>query len=280
MRKQMLVAVVALGFVLVACGREGGDLSQLTESTAAPRATATAAATATPAAASATPGPTAAATAGPAATQAPAGQVPPAAEGQVNRPKAGRYVYDISGESTSPFAPGPQKFPSGSQLTTRITHSGNTNTDETTSSAQAGRVVAKTRWESARVLLLSYTVEQSGQTLSCTFNPPLEIIHIPIKAETFPSQNLSGQGNACGGTLRITVEGQENVKDATGKTWSTWRVKVRQEVKNNQLNTTADETRWFSPDLGVQVRSQSNQSGSFSGANFSSKTTSVLRSYP
>ncbi len=279
MRKKMLISAVAFGFVLVACGREGGDLSQLTESTAAPRATATAAATATPTA-SATPSPTAAGTAAPAATQAPSDQVPQAAEGQVNRPKAGRYVYDISGESTSPFAPGPQKFPSGSQTTTRITRSGNTNTDETTSSAQAGRVVAKSRWEASKVLLLSYTVEQSGQTLTCTFSAPLEIIRIPIKSETFPTQNLSGQGNACGGTLKITVEGKENVKDAAGKTWSTWRVKVRQEVKNNQLTTTADETRWFSPDLGVQVRSQSNQSGSFSGANFSSKTTSALRSHP
>jgi hypothetical protein len=280
MRKQMLVAVVALGFVLVACGREGGDLSQLTETdTGTPSATSTPAATATPSA-SATPAATAAGTAAPAATQAPAGEVPPAAEGQVNRPKVGRYIYDVSGEGKGPFDPSPRPIPSGAQTTTRITRSGNTNTDETTSSAQAGRIVAKTRWEPTKVLLLSYTVEQSGQTLSCTFNPPIEIIHIPIKAEKFPTQNLSGQGNACGGTVDITVEGKENVKDATGKTWSTWRVKVHQEVRNNQLNTTADETRWFSPDLGVQVRAQSNQSGSFSGASFSSKTTSVLRSHP
>ena len=279
MRKQMLVAVIALGFVLVACGREGGDVSQLTQSTATPRATATAAATATPAA-SATPEATAAGTAAPAATQAPAGEVPQATAGQVNRPKAGRYVYDLSGEGKGPFDPSPRPIPSGAQTTTRISRNGDINTDETTSSQEAGRIVAKTRWEPSKVSLISYTLESSGRTFACTFNPPVVILNIPIKAETFPTQNLNGEGNACGGTLDITVEGKENVKDATGRTWSTWRVKVRQQVKNTQLETMMDDTRWVSPDLGTTIRTQSNQNGSSQGVTFSSKTTSVLRSHP
>jgi hypothetical protein len=281
MNKRMLIAAVALGFVLVACGRESYDTLDVGGSTTpTPRAMSTAKATTTPAA-SATPVATATA-AGGAATQAPSGEVPKAAEGQINRPKSGRYVYDLSGEATNPLNPSapPEKFAGGAQTTSNISHQGNVTTDESTTSEQAGRTVSKTRWESTKVSLLSISIDTQAGTFSCTFNPPLVILHIPIKAEKFPTQTLKGDGNACSGKVDITVEGKEDVKDATGRSWSTWRVKVRQEVNSDQLTTKTDETRWFSPDLGAQVRSQATQNGTYSGLNFSSKSNTVLRSRP
>jgi hypothetical protein len=281
MNKRMLIAAVALGFVLVACGRESYDTLDVGGSTRpTPSATSTPKATTTPAA-SATPVATATA-AGAAATQAPSGEVPKAAEGQINRPKAGRYVYDLTGEQTNPLNPSapPEKFAPGAQTTLQTSHQGNVTTDESTSSEQAGRAVYKSRWESTKVSLLSINLESQAGSLNCTFDPPLVIVHIPIKPEKFPTQSLKGSGNACNGKVDITVEGRENVKDATGRSWSTWRVKVRQEVKTDQLTTVGDEIRWFSPDLGTQVRTQVTQNGTYSGLNFASKSNTVLRSRP
>ncbi len=184
-------------------------------------------------------------------------------------------MYDLSGEASDPFNPSapPEKFASGASTTSQLRHDGDIVIDESTSSESAGRTTTKARWASARVTLVSLTVETPAGSFACTFKPELVIIHIPIKAEKFPTQNISGDGNACGGKVDITVEGKEDVKDAAGKTWSTWRVKVHTQTDSGQLKTTNDETRWFSPDLGVQIRQQSNQSGKLLGSELQSKST-------
>jgi hypothetical protein len=280
MSKRGLIAVVAFLLLAAACGKEGGSEANL----------AVEGATATPSTTSKAPqaSATASAAAGGAATPAPGAQTgqtetaakpPPAAQGGVNTPKDGRYVYDYKGESTSPFNPGgPQKFQG--ELTIDVSHQGSVYQNEETTTVQPGRVTTRTRWESNRILLLYVKVESQGGDFSCEFDPPLLIAKIPIKPETFPTQDFKGKGNACNGKLDITVVGKEPAKDASGRSWSTWRVRVRTQTNTDQGSQSSDETRWFSPDLGAEIRTQGTFKTQFGASKFEGNATSVLKRHP
>jgi hypothetical protein len=61
---------------------------------------------------------------------------------------------------------------------------------------------------------------------------------------------------------------------------SDWRVKVKTTVKSERLTVTQDETRWISPDLGIEVRSNGSSKATFGTQNFTSTSTSALKSHP
>ena len=287
MSKRPLIVLLAAAFLTAACGQEGSIVPGLASSAAdrpSPSPSAGAVARPSPTAAGATtaPGATAAATAQPGGTQA--APTKPASQGGINTPKDGRYVYTYQGESTDPFNPGapPQKF--SGELYSEISHQGNVYTEEQTNTETPGRFTTRTRWESSRILLLSFTTETAGGDFSCTFDPPLTIANIPLKPETIPTQEFKGRGNACDGKLDITVERQENTTDANNKTWSTWRVKVRIEAGNEQFNTVTDERQWLAPELGVEVRTDGTTHGEIRAPTgtqtFDGKATSALKSHP
>lgn len=287
MTKRPVIAVAALLILAAGCGQEGTIIPDLTAGRgtpapgatnapeASPGATTAADATATPAAGQATSAPT---------TAPQAQTTKPAAEGGVNAPKDGSYVYTYSGESDDPFNPTapPQKF--DGELTVDISHQGNVYTSEQTNTETPGRFTTRTRWEADRILLLSFKTETSGGDFSCTFDPPLLIAKIPIRPETFPTQNFKGTGNACQGKLDITVEGQETVKDATGRSWETWRARIRLQAGNEQFTNTTDQKQWLSPELGVEVRTDGTSHGEIRTAGgsqtFDGKAASALKRHP
>jgi hypothetical protein len=283
MRKRPILATVAFLLLVAGCGREGALTSELTGTSPTPEATTTPAATGPASSPGATA--TAAATAAP-GTGGTGGQqtAPPAAQGGVNTPKDGKYVYTYKGEATDPFNPAapPQKF--DGELTIESSHQGNVYTSEQTNTESPGRVTTRSRWEATRITLLSFKTETAGGDFSCTFDPPLLIAKIPIKPETFPTQQLKGTGNACDGKLDISVQAKETVQDATGKSWSTWRVRVKLQVGNEQFTNTTDQTQWFSPELGIEIKTDEVSNGevrSPGGAQkFSGKSGSVLKSHP
>lgn len=287
MTKRALIAVVAVLFAASACGQEGGLSSDLTNERESPTPAATAGGT------QASPGATAGTTDGSPApgqatsapTSAPATQpTKPAAEGGLNAPKDGTYTYTYSGESDDPFNPTapPQKF--NGELTVDISHQGNVYTSEQTNTESPGRFTTRTRWEADRILLLSFKSETAGGDFSCAFDPPLVVAKIPVRPETFPTQNFKGTGNACQGKLDITVEGRETVKDATGASWDTWRVRVKLQAGNEQFTNTTDQKQWLSPQLGVEVRTDGSSHGEFRTAggsqSFDGKATSALKRRP
>jgi hypothetical protein len=278
MNKRLLVAAVTFFLLAAACGKEGSEANLAVEgATTAPTATAQAP-TASATASAPAPG---AATSAPGAPAAPgtASKPAPAAQGGVNTPKDGRYVYDYRGESTSPFNPGgPQKFEG--ELTTEVSHQGNVYQREQTTSVQPGRTTTRSRWEADRIVLLYIKFETQGGDFSCEFDPPLLIAKIPIKPETFPTQSFKGKGNACNGKLDITVVGKEPAKDTSGRAWSTWRVHVRTQTTTDQGTQSSDQTQWFSPDLGIEIRSQGSFSGQFGAAKFEGNDTAVLKRHP
>lgn len=284
MTRRTLFAVIAYLLLAAACGREGGTEGELAVEGRTPGPTATATAPgASPRATTTAP----AATTAPGAAAAPGGAAPtqttkPAAEGGVNTPKDGRYVYEYKGQSSNPFNPGapPQDF--DGELTSEYTHSGNVYTRETTNSEQPGRQTTRSRWEPAQILLLSIKIETAGGDFNCTYDPPLVIAKIPIKPEKFPTQHFEGEGNACNGKLDITVERQENVTDATGRSWPTWRVLVDLEVGNEQFTNRSRQTQWFSPDLGIEVRTDGTSETEVRSppGKFTGNATTVLKSHP
>ncbi|HYZ93025.1 MAG TPA: hypothetical protein VFA34_11655 [Actinomycetota bacterium] len=283
MRKRPVFAAVAFLLLVAGCGREGALTSELTGSTPTPEATTTPAATG--------PSETPAATSTAAASAAPSGAgggaaapTKPAAEGGINTPKDGKYVYTYKGEASDPFNPAapPERF--DGELTIESSHEGNVYTSEQTNTESPGRVTTRSRWEATRITLLSFKTETAGGDFSCTFDPPLLIAKIPIKVEKFPTQQLKGSGNACNGKLDIEVQAKETVQDATGKSWSTWRIHVVLQVGNEQFTNTTDQTQWLSPDLGFEIKTDERSNGEVKtpggSQKFSGKSGSVLKSHP
>lgn len=278
-----LIALVVLLFA--ACGKEGdgegttlagGDATTAPTSSSAPESAGKSAAPgASTKAGESSAKPAASSAAAP--SNAPA---PKAPEGGSNRPKDGAYVYAVDGTATDPFNPAapPQKY-KGEQTNT-VSHSGDVYTTETTTSEQPGRTTIRTKWASDKVTMLSLKSETSGGDFSCTFNPPLTITKFPVKPETFPTQQLKGQGNACNGTLDITIVKKETTKDANGRSWSAWQVKVKLTIKSDQFTLTTNETRWVSPELGAEIRSNGAADGQFGPTKFKSTSVSALKKHP
>jgi hypothetical protein len=278
--KKGLASLAVAVMLFAACGKEK-ETSLLAPSPSA-EATATAKAKA---GATAKPGDTTPAAGGAPKTVAPASGAGPAPAakapaGRSNKPKDGTYLYALTGKASNQFDPsGPPQNIDGEQ-TNKISHSGNVYTNEQTRSDSPGRTTVRSNWLDTKVEMLSFKAETQIGDFSCTFKPPLLIAKFPTKPEKFPTQQLKGDGNACNGTLDITVVKKDSSKDATGKTWETWQVKVKLTFKSGQLSSTSDETRWVSPDLGAEIRSVAHTDFQYGPQKGSADTTSVLKKHP
>ncbi len=290
--RKFLVPAVALMVLAAACG--GGKKESTLTNNQGASATPSAMTSAKPGktAASAKPGASAAAGGGATTgsksstggTQA-GGAVTKVVSGGYSPPKDGSYVYRLDGEATNPFNPAapPQKF-TNETLTKKISHSGNVITTEQTTSTSAGTSTQRVRWEADRVLLLYVNASTPQGDYGCTFNPPLLITKFPVKPGTIPTQQFKGSGNACTGTLDITIEKRESAKDANGKSWDAWRVKVKTSASTGQFTQNSEDTRWVSPTLAEEVRSSGTFSLKINGAGGSQTShgsqTTALKTYP
>jgi len=288
--RKFVVPVVALLLLAAACGggKKESTLTNNQGASATPSATTSAKPGKTTA--SAKPGATAAtgATTGSKSssgnTQA-GGTTTKVVSGGYLPPKDGSYVYRLDGEATNPFNPAspPQKF-SNETLTKKISHSGNVITTEQTTSTSAGTSTQRVRWESDRVLLLYVNASTPQGDYGCTFNPPLLITKFPVRPGTIPTQHFKGSGNACNGTLDITIVRRESAKDNNGKSWDAWRVNVKTSASTGQFTQNSSDTRWVSPAIAEEVRSTGTFSLKINGAAGSQTShgsqTTALKSYP
>lgn len=208
-------------------------------------------------------------------------------DGGVNPPKTGDYVYDLDGTTSDPFNPAGRDYPDDTTATVEVSKDGDVYSSKTTNSEDPGASTSRVRWEADRALLLFTKQERPGVSFSCTFEPPVEILRVPMKAETFPTQEWSS--DSCEGTTDITVVGQEDVQDANGETWSTWKIEQETDYtfrgEQGTATGTLRTTTWFSPDLGNEVRSHDRNDGEFknqtgTGQEFHSDTTITLKSHP
>jgi len=278
---------IVVAFVLLAgaCGggKKEANLNNALTS-ASPGATASAATNASPGASAPAGAPSGGSGTSGGGQGATASTPKPASQGGQNAPKDGKYTYTIDGSASDPTNPTAPARPYKGTLTKQWSHSGNVYTETQTTDASAGRTTQKTRWESTRISLLYVKAETQGGDFYCEFSPPLLISHLPVKAETIPTQQFKGSGNACDGTLDIQIIRKETVKDANGKSWSTWRVHIKTKTKAGQFTTSGDDTRWVSPDLGTEVRtdgtSQTLIGTGPTATKFNASAKTALKTYP
>jgi hypothetical protein len=275
------VAVVALG----GCGKKEKPLAQ-------PITTAGAAASPTPAASAAAatspPGASAATktTPKPGATATPKGTTGPvtsARPGGYNTPKPGTYLYTLGGSRKNPGTNGQDKpydrdAMSKVQLDVTGTEYKTTRVDQ---NGDDGSTVQRARLETNRVLLLQVTNTSPFGDVTCVYDPPVEVFHLPPKAETFPEQR-GGSADKCQWTFKVKVPGQETITDAAGQSWNTWKVEIE---TDQTINTSFGPVQihlvlktWISPDLGQQIRSE--ESSSVNSGAFTSNRTTLLKSHP
>jgi len=283
MRKPLLLALTLL-LVMGACSKSKEGNLTLGGTSASPGATAATGGTATsaPKTSAKAGGTKPAATTSSSGTKGGSQSTPkPAPAGGSNTPKDGSYGYTVSGTATNPQTGQPSNY-SNQTVTAKISHKGDVYSTE--QSSNQGTNTSKDQWTSTKVLFLSVSISSPYGTFSCTYKPPLTIAKFPTKPETFPQQQLSGSGNACGGTLDIQVLRKENVADATGHSWSSWviHVKINSSFKYNgqTITTKSDEMRWVSPDLGVQVKSVADTESDTPFGKAKGHATSLLKSHP
>src|SRR5438309_7427069 len=212
----------------------------------------------------------------------------PPAPGQVNEPRLGKYLYDLSGTHQAPGAPASQPYPSGTTLTVNVqsktaTATGDEFAAETTTSQDPGVFEdSRVRWEMSRIALYHTEISFTGLAdYNCDYTPPLELLPIPVRSGALPAQQWSS--SSCSGTAQITVVDQEPVT-AAGVTWPTWKitshVTYQYHSGTSTLSGSLDETTWFAPGLGESVKSDTTGSSTLNGQAASTHQVTVLRSYP
>jgi hypothetical protein len=165
------------------------------------------------------------------------------ASSEVARPRPGAYVYELAGI-------GGTEVPDGTQLTQTIAASGDVDFITVTTNRNDNTQRLELRWESKRVVQLSNQTTIGGQQRTCVYDPPLEVLHIPMFIEPFDDQTF--RGAACESKVEIEVVDRDSVKDATGRAWSVWVIETRSEASGRSDMT----THWFSPELGRDIRTQ------------------------
>lgn len=179
------------------------------------------------------------------------------------QPRPGTYVYELLGQRGT-------DVPEGSLLTEELSASGNDYSVLITNNQNSNTRTIRLRWEEERVVQLSNQTTVGGDRRTCNFEPPLETLHIPIRIEEFSEQATGGPG--CNQTVAISVVGRQEIQDATGRTWSTWII----EMQSLSGGRTDEETRWFSPELGRDVRIDT----ATETDTRRSETTQLLSSFP
>jgi hypothetical protein len=186
-----------------------------------------------------------------------------AASSKVTRPQPGVYVYDFVGQ-------GETTVPAGTQITESITVKGNVYTVDVSTNRNANQQSYQLRWSSDRVLQLDNETVIGGTRGSCPYNPPLDVLHLPVRAEHFKSQETGVA--ACRERFDIEVFNREMVQDATGHPWAAWIIQVRTETNDR----TKEETHWFAPKLGRDIRVEVTEDTTTAHR----ETAQILRSYP
>ncbi len=207
-----------------------------------------------------------------------------ATEGGANKPREGVYRYTLETETTNaatPDAP-PRTNPPDAEWTSTTSYDGErVVTKDKTSEGSAVSTVVRT-WGDDAIREVSFGTKTAQGEGSCTFDEPLVVLELPIEEGKLPKHDFEGEGANCNGERTITVEKRDDTTDATGHVWPTWLITVETTVRSTGLTQTSKDSRWFSPDLGKEIRIKGvaeyvNPSG---GVAARGENEIVLKSYP
>ncbi len=288
MSRRLLPLLLVLTLGLAACGGDDAGPTAARDATPTPDATDDGDTT-TPAPddgeggggpeGDATPAPGGGSGGDPQATPAP---VEPAPEGRLNRPRAGRYLYDLEGSRSGPGTVSEQPYGDGARVTIDVSAEGDVYTARSSTNQEQGATTNRTRFDAEGVLLEYTRLDSPFASFECTYTPPVRILRYPLKAETYPAQEWSNSD--CSGSVDIRVTGQAEIQ-AAGRTWTTW---VVESVTDYRFGTSVEGrmegTTWYAPDLGTAVRNDMRNQGTFtstgSSQSFSSHQVTTLLQHP
>jgi hypothetical protein len=185
------------------------------------------------------------------------------ASDDIRRPATGDYVYEFCGL-------GGTDVPSGTKLKENLAREGDLDSIEVSTNINRNLRRIVLRWEEGRVLQLINGTIIAGRGRRCTYDPPLEILHIPIRVESFAQQDTDP--SLCRGRVDVSVLGRQSVRDGEGRRWTTWVIEVNSEAPSQ----TEQERHWFAPDLGRDVRVETTTEK----ADVVNQTAQLLLSYP
>lgn len=234
--------------------------------------------------------PTTSGTAASPGNRAPTGEgkpddVPVAPEDGANRPEEGTYLYRYESEVTNASTPDatPRRSKDDAVLTSEVTVDGEVVTiAERTTEGKAVATVVR-RYTDEAIVEESFETEAPQGSSGCDLSDPITVIPFPLEATDVPTERFSGEGSSCDGERTVEVIGQEEVTDAEGRAWSTWKIVTENVVRSGVGVTSRSElTTWFSPALGKEIKSESvvesiNAEGQVGARG---ETSTLLVSYP
>jgi hypothetical protein len=187
-------------------------------------------------------------------------KVKAAEPGTVNEPIAGSYRYEYTSERTDMTRPDatPQRSDDDAELRRRVSISDDVVTvaDQTTEGSAVATV--ERRHADDGVYELSTELETNDGSAACTYDEPILILPVPPEDREIDPQSLQGEGSICNGERIVTVEGPEDVQDADGTTWTTWKVTMATEIRSQTgVSSRNSLTAWIAPDLGLEVKVES-----------------------
>jgi len=172
--------------------------------------------------------------------------------------------------------------PPDAEWLSKITYDGDVVVQQDKTNQGSAVSTVKRRWRGDAVEELEFGTKTDKGSAGCVFDDPMVVLRIPVEEGKMPTQEFEGEGANCDGTRTITVERREDVTDAEGRAWPSWRIRVETVVKSTGLTNKSTDTRWFSPDLGKDIRIEGvaeyiNPSG---GVAARAESEILLESYP
>lgn len=198
-----------------------------------------------------------------ASTQTPRARQDSGPPSEVKRPPAGDYVYKIVGLGTT-------TVDENTLLTERVSVAGDEFVIDVSNNRNDNTQQLRLRWEANRVVQLSNDISVDGVRRTCVYEPPLVLFNLPMKSEDLDEQSFDS--TRCEQSIAISVTERASVKDDTGRTWATWVIEVLREGRGR----TDEETHWFAPELGRDIRVETTSES----AEAYNHTLRILRSYP
>jgi hypothetical protein len=259
MRTRLFACAVGLALLAAACG--GGDGGDQARSTSSPGGQA------------------------PELDATPPADVKAAADGEVNRPTEGTYLYAFESETTNastPTAP-PRTSAPGAERTSKVSYDGDVVVTQDKIVGAPAIATVRHRWTDDGIAELEFATKTERGDAGCEFDEPFVILEFPLKEGKLPKQDFTdGTGANCNATRTIEVVGQEDATDAAGRRWPTWRVEFETVVKSTGLTLRTRDTRWLSPELGkeITIKGVSEYINPSGGVSARATSEMTLKSYP
>ena len=179
----------------------------------------------------------------------------------VNRPKDGTYTYEFTSESTNAAraTATPSHAPPDAEFTSKVSYDGERRHRRTGRRWDQSVTTVKHRGTTTRVVELSFSAKTTAAPKArCNFDEPIDrpAASRSRKGKLPTAVVRRGEGVNCNRTSgRHRRRRSDDSTTPNGVAWPTWRIKIETITASRRAHRRpSTSTRWFSPDLGKDVR--------------------------